>query len=313
MFSELSTIKADDFEALSELDAGGLLIAPREDIDTYKKRISGLLKFREQVENDLSTQGNFELDKDFILPRENRIPDDIINEAAAITEPLYGFSVRWVPGFFLSQSLGLLWGGCSFTETGSDVNVFLIRGSFAVRPRWFIYRRDELIAHELCHAARNVMEDEPYEEYFAYQTSPFKGRRYMGACFRTRLDALLFLGPVMLLLTAEIIRTVGNWYYPIYPFWLAAMFYPLFLLLRNQFERSLVKIAEKKLRRAGIAQPRAVLFRSVSAEIHRFALMESPDQVIPYIDQLAAGELRWHLIKYRFIEKEEQTKNGHTI
>lgn len=306
MFPDLDKITNYDLDDLAILDSGGLLIAPGEDIDVYKKRIAGLLRFRDQVENDLSSNGNFELDKDFILPQENRIPDEIINEAAQITEPLYAFSVRWVPGFFLSQSLGLLWGGCSFTETGSDVNVFLIRGSFALKPRWFIYRRDELIAHELCHAARNVMEDEPYEEYFAYQTSPFKGRRYLGACFRTRLDALLFLGPVMLLLIAEITRTVSNWYYPIYPFWLAAMFYPFFLLLRNQFERSLVKIAEKKLRRAGIARPQAILFRSVSAEIHRFAMMESTDKIIPYINQLAANELRWRLIKYRFIEKEEQ-------
>ncbi len=302
MFPELDKIEENDLEALAQLDAGGLLIAPEEDFASYIRRASGLLGFRGKVENELTETGRFELEEGFELPASNRIPPEIIDEAAAITEPLYAISVRWVPGFFLSQSLGLLWGGCSFTESGSDLNIFLIRNSFAARKRWFIYRRDELTAHELCHAARNVLEDDTYEEYFAYQTSPFRGRRYLGACFRTRLDALFFLGPVMVLLVAEIIRTSFNFRYPIWPFWVVAGLYPAFLLLRNQFERNQVKRAAKILFEAGVRNPMAVLFRCVTPEIKRFARMQSAREVLPHIDAVAADELRWRLIKYRFIE-----------
>ncbi len=303
MFPELDKITANDPDALAELDAGGLLIAPGENLETYISRIRGLLAFNEQVEKDLAEKGQFELEEGFMLSAADRIPPEIIDEGAAITEPLYAVAIRWVPGFFLSQSLGLLWGGCSFTESGTDLNLFLIRGCFAKRKRWFIYRRDELTAHELCHAARNVLEDEPYEEYFAYQTSPIKSRRYIGACFRTRLDALLFLGPVLILLIAEIIRTSTGWNYPIWPFWIFAGLYPLFLLARNQMERNRVHRAAAALRLAGIKNPRAILFRSVTAEIRRFAAMKTAAEVTVYIDELAAEELRWRLIKYRFVEE----------
>lgn len=303
MFPVLETIRENDLDALAALDAGGLLVAPGEDFASYLQRVSGLLAFGEKVEQELAQQGTFELEKGFELPAGKRIPPEVIDEAAAVTGPLYAVSVRWVPGFFLSRSLGLLWGGCSFTDRESDLNVFVIRGSFAERKRWFIYRRDELTAHELCHAARSVLRDETYEEYFAYQTSPFRGRRYLGACFRTRFDALFFLGPILLLLAAEFGRTFFNGNYPIWPFWIFAGIYPVFLLVRNQFERHRLSRATTLLKQAGIRNPEAVLFRSVAAEIRRFARMDSGHEVKACIDELAERELRWRLIKYRFVEE----------
>jgi hypothetical protein len=305
MFPALETIREDDLESLAMLDAGGLLIAPGEDFDSFLCRISGLLAFREKVEQELAQDQTFKLEEGFDLPADKRIAPEILEEAAAITEPLYAISVRWVPGFFLSKSLGFLWGGCSYTDTDSNLNVFLIRGSFARKKRWFIYRRDELTAHELCHAARSAMRDDTYEEYFAYQTSPFRGRRYLGGCFRTRFDALFFLAPVLLLLVAELGRTfLFHNAYPIWPFWMFAGLFPAFLLVRNQLERNRLKRAAKLLKEAGVRNPPAILFRCVTEEIKRFARLNSGYEAKVRIDELARQELRWRLIKYRFVEEQ---------
>lgn len=304
--SEIKEISRDDLEALARLDANGFLVAPAESFSDYLSRAEGLIRFSEKVTADLRESGCFELDKDFILPVENRISELIIDEAAGITMPLYGFAVFWVPGFFLSQSLGILWGGCSYSDSANNLNIFLVRNAFATRKKWFIYRRDELIAHELCHAARNVLNDNTYEEYFAYQTSPKKMRRYLGGCFRTRLDAVLFLLPMLILLAAQIfLSIVGRNIFPIWPFWILGSIYPAFLLIRNHWERRRIHRAGTRLRKAGVRQVNAVLFRSCTTEIKELAKLRDAQQVIKYIDDRAENELRWQIIRYRFVTEGE--------
>ncbi|MDD2404559.1 MAG: hypothetical protein PHV75_02700 [Victivallaceae bacterium] len=300
--SEIKKIDTDNIAVSAELDAIGFPVAPGEDFTAYTKRVEGLLKFREKVISDLQDTGYFELDKDFRLPAENLISDEIIDEAASITRLLYGFEVRWVPGFFLSQSLGLLWGGCSFSNSSNYLNVFLVRFAFATRMKWFLYRRDELIAHELCHAVRSRFDDNTYEEYFAYQTSPKVIRRYLGGCFRTRADAIFFLVPIMVLLSAQIFTAVyGRVLFPIWPFWIFSSIYPAFLLIRNHFERKYISRAAAKLKSIGVTKPLMVLFRATAGEIKYLSSCQSDEQVKAYISGLARHELRWQVISWRFI------------
>lgn len=300
--SEIKDIRPDDIETLAKLDASGLIVAPMENFSDYLIRIEGVMSFTEKVTTELDKSGHFELDEKIVLPAENLIPESIIEEAAGITVPLYEITVCWVPGFFLSQSLGILWGGCSYTDNENNLNLFLVRSSFATRKKWFVYRRDELISHELCHAARAVLNDHTYEEYFAYQTSPKKTRRYLGGCFRTRFDALFFLLPIMTLLVAQISLTIiGRNIFPIWPFWIASGIFPAFLLIRNHCERRRIHRAGANLRKAGISRVNAVLFRSLTAEIKHFAKLKDSQQLIKYINERVESELRWRIIHYRFI------------
>ena len=52
---------------------------------------------------------------------------------------------------------------------------------------------------------RGCLEDETYEEHFAYMTSGSAFRRWTGICVRREWDAIAFLIPVVLLLAVQVV------------------------------------------------------------------------------------------------------------
>jgi hypothetical protein len=303
----IEQLKEDNTDALVELDKCGLLPAPGEELASFKKRLLELHVRLQEFHKKLNDNGKVDLFPGFPLKKKQLITKEIISEAAEITQNLFEFSVSWVPGFFLSKSLGLLWGGCAFTMPDSMFSVFLIRRSFTERVKWFIYRRDELLAHELSHAARGPLHDMIYEEHFAYMTAPSRVRRYMGNCFRTKMDAMLFLIPVLVLLTAQSIESFTRYRYEIWPFWIAALAGPAWLIFRNQLCRNIYFKAVKTLKKAGIKNPRAVLFRCTTSEMREIAKSSRRlDSLRIYFRNKSGSELRWQVIMTRFINPETE-------
>lgn len=299
---EIERLRDFDLGRLAELDASGLIPAPGESLDAFCGRLSRLSSRYAALEGELSSKGRLELLPGLVLGPESKISPEILAEAASITEGLYKFRIDWVPGFFLSEGVGALWGGCaiSFPEGHS---VFLVRSSFAARRRWFIYDRDELLSHELCHVARAPLMDRPFEEHFAYQTAKSRLRRYMGNCFQSRLDALIFIVPVFILLGAQMLRTFTALEFPAWPFWLAAGAAPLWLLVRNAFSRRTCFKAGDALREIGCKDPRAMLFRCAKEEIREIAsLRHDPAGLREFVMRKAGAELRWSIMKFRFME-----------
>ena len=216
-----------------------------------------------------------------------------------------------MPAFFPTRGLGLLWGGCTvITDTGFPV--FFLRRGFRARPKWFIYRRDELLAHELCHAVRGCLEDEPYEEQFAYMTSDSAFRRWSGNCFRHEWDAVAFLIPVVLLLAAQIIVYTGLLNLPLWPFWIVAFAFPAFLVARNIPGRRTFFAARTKLEKAGFTIPDAALFRMTSDEIRTLA--RTPDaQIGNFLNNKSGAELRWQILIHRFQQPQSETSHENSI
>ncbi|MFA7232092.1 MAG: hypothetical protein WC071_12550, partial [Victivallaceae bacterium] len=204
---------------------------------------------------------------------------------------------------------GLLWGGCAITDTEKPLTIFLVRGNFRTQQRWFIYNRKELLAHELCHAARNILRDYKLEEFYAYQTAPSIIRRYMGNCFIAKYDALLFLIPVMVLLAAQSVQTFAEINLPILPFWIFALAYPGYLLVRNHYARRRFFKACDRLSTFGIKAARAVLFRCNWRETGEISQLKSETELKNYTSLLAKKELRWKIIQYRFILTNNETAN----
>ena len=304
----IEQLKEDNTDTLVELDKCGLLPAPGEELDSFKKRLLELHIRLQKFHKELNDNGKVELFPGFPLKKKELISKEIISEAAEITHNLFEFSVAWVPGFFLSKSLGLLWGGCAYTMPGSLFSVFLIRRSFADRLKWFIYRRDELLAHELCHSARSPLHDMIYEEHFAYMTAPSRIRRYMGNCFRTKWDAMLFLIPVLVLLSSQSLKFFAEYKYEIWPFWVAAFAGPAWLLVRNQLCRLTYFKAVKTLKKMGVTNPHAVLFRSTTSEIQEISKSKRRlDSLKIYFRNKAGSELRWKVIMTRFINLDTPT------
>ena len=296
------------------LDSHGLIAAPGETLESFAARIDELLRTRARFDLCTGNQAereSLEAEIGFKVGTVEPIGTEIIAEAAEKTEKLFGFRADWVPAFFPTRGLGLLWGGCTVI-TDSGFPVFFLRRGFRIKQKWFIYRRDELLSHELCHAVRGCLEDEPYEEHFAYMTSNSAFRRWSGNCFRREWDAIIFLIPVVLLLVAQIIVYTGLLNLPLWPFWIIAFAFPAFLIARNIPERRTFFAARSKLVKAGFANPDAALFRMTADEIRTLA--RTPDaQLENYLGNKSAAELRWQILIHRFQHPQTETPHENSI
>ncbi|MBR7121463.1 MAG: hypothetical protein IKC94_04400 [Lentisphaeria bacterium] len=298
-----------ELEKLVSLDAAGFLITGSESSGEFLRRIGETEKVYADFETELAEAGTVKVFDMFEVSAADRIAPELSAEAAEITEKLYAFSVKHVPGFYLTGQVGLLWGGCLIGDPEQNFAVFLLRNAFRKKNRFLNYRREELMAHELCHSVRHVLEEPALEEYFAYQTSPSPLRRYLGNCFISDKDAWGFLLPVMLLPAAEIIRALWIPDFPSWIFWLAAAVYPVFLLWRNHHYRRIVAKARKALQNAGVKQVEAVLFRILPGEMRELSFCDR-EKMAALVDEKAARYARWQVIKERFFKAESEQTNG---
>ncbi len=299
--SDISKINENDIDSLVELDSNGFLLAPNESLDKYKKRILIVTENVENINNELRNSQNFDFNGICVLNERDRIPAEIMSEASRITKDEYGFEIDWAPGFFMSKSLGLLWGGCAILIPEVFVSVFLIRSSFREKRKWLFYRRDELLSHELCHTARMPIDDRVFDENFAYKLSPSWLRRKFGSCFRHEADAILFILPIFLLLAVQMLGIFFAINIPILPFWILALIYPIFLLIRNHLTSSTLKEAAKALSLFGFEHPYSALFRSTSHEIVKIAkFANSQEELSAWLAEKEKSEIRWKLIIHRF-------------
>ena len=296
-------------ETAAALDSQGFLAAPGEDETAYAERLQNemrkILTFKEQLKREKVLEPYSGL----VLDSGSEIPPEILDEAAEATRNAYGFEIHWVPGFFPVKGLGLLWGGCSIGSYEDIPALFIIRSAFEKKRRFFIYSRQELTSHELCHVARSPLDDTMYEEHFAYAISHSALRRYSGNCFKSEKDALFFLLPVFLLLTVQILRTFFRPDIPALPFWILAFAWPAWLLVSNAKARKRYFRAEDALR-PWTEKPQAVLFRCTADEINAFAdAADDPASVRRILEERKNHDLRWRIIDYRFLNKEKK-ENG---
>lgn len=274
---------------------------PHESEDAFFARFRQSEETFQEFASEMKSEGKARLFEDFEVSSSDTIPPEVIAEAAEKTRSLYGFENRRVPGFFLSGKVGALWGGCMIGDPDNGFAVMLLRSSFRTRSKWCVYQRSELLAHELCHAMRQSLSDIRLEEFFAYQTSDSFLRRTLGNCFIRERDAVFFILPTFILLGATLLRELGGFLFPLWPFWIFAALYPLFLLLRNFLSFRVVRRAEKRLCAFNVAAPRPILFRSTFEELEHIGRMKTAEEFEDFLEKMSATELRWAVIKLRFI------------
>ncbi len=306
LFSDIQNLKDDDIAKLVDLDSHGILLAPGESAEIFKQRLIMLRNHLEEIHSELENNGEIHLFSNITLEKSKRIPRAILAEAAEIDKKHYAFAIDWVPGFFLSKSLGFLWGGCAISFPENNLSIFLIRASFAKKKKWLMYRRDELLSHELCHVARMPIGDRSFEELFAYKLSPSRLRRVFGGCFQYTWDAILFIVPFFLLVGAQATRYLLNdpYWLPIEPFWAVVPLYPLFLLARNHWLRGKFFKAKANLEAAGVADPMPILFRMTKREIFEFAGFGGKcdlPAIQTHLQSKTKTDLRWKIIAERFL------------
>lgn len=287
----------ETLEQLSELDARGFLAGADESTEEFLRRVEQIKSVQQEFADALADGKDVEIFPPFKVNSAAEIAPELLDEAAEKTFPRYGFALRHVRGFYLTRAIGWLWGGCMLGDPESGFSVFLLRNAFRTRKKFLNYRREELLAHELCHTARQWLNEPHLEEYFAYQISTSPLQRYLGNCFISAYDALLFVLPVMLLPAAEVIKAVWISDFPSWIFWLAAAVYPLFLLCRNAWSRRVVNRARTTVKAAGAVNVEAVLFRCTFDELQHFSAI-SGSAARQWMDEQTSP--RWQVMMHRF-------------
>lgn len=288
-------------EELTALDAAGFIAGCGETEADYLLRVGRIRVAHEDFSRRLEENGETEALEGITVRSADAIPMEFYDIPAQTTWRLYGFSIRHVPGFFLSRKVGILWGGCLIGDADLDFSLFLLRDTFRKREKWLFYSRNELLAHELCHSARQALGEVTMEEYFAYQTSPSALRRTFGNCFIRDLDAVMFILPSLLLLGAEIARGLVFPNFPAWIFWILALAYPAYLLFRNQRSLNLVRRAEKALRQCGVTEAPAVMFRCTREELRQLSMLRTAEELDAFAAIRADKEVRWRVIRERFL------------
>ena len=293
-----------EVEQLISLDRQGFIPGARETSAEFRKRVEEVRERYAEFDRELETEKRREIFGAYTVTPEDRIAPELLDEAAEVTERLYGFAVRHVPGFYLRRGMGPFWGGCMLGDPETGFAVFLLRNAFRKRRKFLNYRRDELLAHELCHTARQSLDEPVLEEYFAYRTSASALRRYLGNCFITDADAWGFVLPVLLLPAAEAVKAGWLPNFPTWIFWLAAAAVPLWLLARNLWSRRLAGRAWRSVAAAGAANPGAVLFRCTLDETTALGRMTA-DEVRRFVRERRTVSPRWAVIAARFFPEED--------
>ena len=289
--------------AAAELDRSGFLPCPGESGVEFLQRFILSEEAFADFESGMRENNAAVVFDEIKVEAPDRIPPEIIAEAAEKTRSLYGFENRRVPGFFLSGKVGALWGGCMIGDPDNGFAMMLLRRCFRQKQKWCVYDRAELLAHELCHAMRQSLGESRLEEYFAYQTGKSFLRRNFGNCFIRERDAVLFILPAFILLTATMIRELGGLQFPLWPFWGVVAVYPLFLLIRNFLSMRIVRKAEKNLRRFGVDAPGPILFRSTFEELETLGKLKDKEAFEEFRKERSQCELRWAIINSRFFDK----------
>ncbi|MFA6294124.1 MAG: hypothetical protein WC637_20205, partial [Victivallales bacterium] len=106
--NSIDALSEDNLAMLAEADSNGFLMAPGEKISDYKKRLIEMQNSYAEIEKDIQNTKEYNIYGEFVLNTEKRINAEILDEAAELTRRYYDFSINWVPGFFLSKSLGFL-------------------------------------------------------------------------------------------------------------------------------------------------------------------------------------------------------------
>lgn len=287
MFPDKTTlaqqIEADPEAACDFLDAHGFLPRPGEQRADFLCR--ALKEPYESPELDDMFKGAIQF------------PPEVLAEGAEKTTELYGCEALYVSAYAVRRGFGFLWAGCTLTDD-QERSVITVRFPFAKQKRWFIYDRSELLAHEQAHAARTPLNDTVYEEYFAYQTSEKPLRRYLGNCFRSAADSILFLLGLIPLFVVEGFYFTGNAILPLWPFVLLGAAMPAFLLIRNLLSMRTLNKAKENLAAAGYTQTLPLLFRATAQEIAQIARCR--DDLPALLRSWQETELRWAIALRRF-------------
>lgn len=280
----------------------GLIPGPMENEDQYLKRVEYCLNLNQEIASKLPFR------------EEDRGNQSIFSPSFARTRELYDIEADWVPLFFSDYQLVLWHGGCAWIfqvdEESPTAAVLQLRQAFKNSTKYIgMYKRDELIAHEVAHIGRMMFEEPIFEEFHAYRSSDSWFRRCFGPLIQSAKESIFFVLSLIFIFILDV-SLIALQKHALYDWamWIKAV--PLLLLaaalgrltLRHrQYDRCLEVLY-------GILGDRqkanAVIFRLTDKEIVDIGKMDSK-QILNFVKEQQGRSLRWRVIAEAYFNGRE--------
>lgn len=273
----------------------GLIPGPDEEEEAFLKRTQECLGLKSLLKDD----------ENQLLPFKVELFQKPLEEACAITNPLFGVCPLWLPLFFSNYQLTPWHGGCAWIFQLQDVGprlAFLqLRKSFATQTSYLkIYKRNELIAHEVAHVGRMMFDENRFEEILAYRTSSSSWSRWIGPLVQSAFEAGFFILIIMMMLLLDLyfLMTENHEaYFSMMPLKLipaGLLILAVGRLWRRQytFKKALYNLQQTL---GSLETANHVIYRLTDKEIRLFA-SSSSNGIFKFAQEQKAKSLRWRLI-----------------
>jgi hypothetical protein len=281
----------------------GLIPGPEETETAFAERVAFCQTLNEHLAQRLESQLPFHVN--------DQASESIREEVLPLTQELYGIAPRWVPLFFNNYQLAPWHGGCAWIfqlDEHTPTAAFLqLRANFRSSLTYLaLYRRPELIAHEIAHVGRMLYQEPQFEEFFAYESSSSPWRRWFGPLVQSSTESLFFLLILGVVLMADF-ALVGFGH----PHGIAASLVwwirliPVFLIVlafgRLLYRHVILRQCRQKLE-ALYPDPRMaryLLYRLRDHEIHSFGRL-SPSAIKNFMETATQTSFRWRFLRHLY-------------
>jgi len=271
-------------EKLQAYNQIGLIPGPAEDEAGFLKRVQKILN--PSVE-EMPISGT-------------KVEKDQWIAAHQLTKELFDFQVCWLPAVYSKRNLPFWQGAAAWIYQdveGVKKTVLQLRPSMKFKPYLGLYPQQEVLAHEIAHAARMAFDEPHFEEKLAFLTSKSGYRRFLGPFFRSSKESYVFV----ILLILPLLTQIASLFFEASAFFTSLSFLPwcclAFGLIRLLHLQNLFKKSIKKIR-CLLKDPKkatAVLFRLTDQEII-FLAKHTLEEIQLDIAAKKHTSLRWKVL-----------------
>ncbi len=282
-------------EQLLEWNRQGLIPGPDETEDQYIQRVNHCLNLKQELK----------LDPGFIVKQT----EEILTPSFKETHQDFDIVPHWIPVVFGNKHLAPWHGGCAWifqlTDNGPLGAFIQLRKAFLYSPIFLgLYKREELIAHELCHAGRMAFEEPKYEEIIAYSCSKRSISKTLGPLVESSTESMIFLLTLVSILAVQGFSLFyeqglgGDLLLGLLALPFAMILYAsirLFFKIRSfrKCKKQLQKIFKDPIHINGVT------YRLTDKEIEMFGKM-SPTEIRAYAKEEKMHSLRWRILELAY-------------
>lgn len=278
----------EEIKVEKQLEKRGWILGPNESNEAYLSRIKMLEHF---YENPPETVDHFLTDRDW-EPALDRM------------ENLYGCRPDWIVAHYSDQNLPFFQGGATWIVEKKGVRIPLIqlKEKFERGSLLGLYKREEVLAHEIVHAVRMPFDEPRFEEIFAYRTSQSWWRRAFGPLFEKSWESVFFLLLLFLPIAVELLPIFGiEWGLWAYLRFLPGVFFGWLLFRLGIYQLSLHRALKKM--GPNLLRPEekwATALHLTDGEIFRFAFQSNERLKEGFLGEKSP---RWTFLRQNFFKK----------